>query len=119
MNAIEIHNIYHHSSTELSHIKSNNCRYCVSERTKRYGNIYNNRLIETKVRKVKTQNFIHVLNVPIDENCSICLLPLEQQSVQLNKCRHCFHYNCMDKWLDFKLNCPMCRTKVSDIWVNA
>ena len=117
MNNIETHHRFHHPTDELYHINNSNCRYCVSERTKRYGNIYNNRLVSTRIQKAKPQNSIVVLKKHIDDNCSVCLLPLDRQPVQLSQCKHYFHYNCMDKWLDVKLSCPICRSKVLDVWI--
>lgn len=45
--------------------------------------------------------------------CSICL---EKNSDQRLICGHCFHGECIDKWLEEQSTCPNCRKLVhSDI----
>ena len=41
-------------------------------------------------------------------NCPICLE--DGVLYQLN-CKHGFHMNCIDKWINKKNNCPLCRKK--------
>jgi len=47
--------------------------------------------------------------------CVICLTPWESESevVQLADCSHCFHVECITKWLRAHTKCPMCCTKVA------
>ena len=47
-----------------------------------------------------------------DDDCPICLEPLDKDVVKLSLCRHCFHRKCIKQ--HFKANgesCPMCRAK--------
>ncbi|OAY35895.1 E3 ubiquitin-protein ligase RHA2B [Manihot esculenta] len=46
--------------------------------------------------------------------CSVCLSEfLEGESVRNLKCKHTFHKDCLDKWLQqYLATCPLCRTKV-------
>ncbi|KAJ9177652.1 hypothetical protein P3X46_012847 [Hevea brasiliensis] len=46
--------------------------------------------------------------------CAVCLSEfLEGESVRKLKCKHTFHKDCLDKWLQqYLATCPLCRTKV-------
>ncbi|XP_065848579.1 E3 ubiquitin-protein ligase ATL42-like [Euphorbia lathyris] len=47
--------------------------------------------------------------------CAVCLSKFEDIEVLrlLPKCKHAFHINCVDKWLEKHSSCPLCRSKVS------
>ncbi|WCJ42527.1 RING/U-box superfamily protein [Euphorbia peplus] len=47
--------------------------------------------------------------------CAVCLSKFEDIEVLrlLPKCKHAFHINCVDKWLEKHSSCPLCRAKVS------
>ncbi|THH28025.1 hypothetical protein EUX98_g6165 [Antrodiella citrinella] len=47
------------------------------------------------------------------ERCLICLDDYEpEQNVRVMTCRHAFHKDCVDKWLQIgRNNCPACRSK--------
>lgn len=54
--------------------------------------------------------------------CSICLGVFEEgEKVKvLQSCCHCYHCECVDKWLITHSSCPMCRTSVrvdSSVWL--
>ncbi|XP_021297590.1 RING-H2 finger protein ATL18 [Herrania umbratica] len=56
-------------------------------------------------------------NGEVEEVCSICLVEFEKEDVvsQLHKCRHVFHMNCIEKWLDHdQFTCPLCRSFLFD-----
>ena len=42
------------------------------------------------------------------DQCSICLNMISQEKKRLN-CNHCFHNNCILKWLERDNRCPICR----------
>ncbi|KAI3836231.1 hypothetical protein MKX03_029214 [Papaver bracteatum] len=46
--------------------------------------------------------------------CSVCLSKFEDTEVLrlLPKCKHAFHINCVDQWLESHSSCPLCRHKV-------
>lgn len=46
--------------------------------------------------------------------CSVCLARFEDPEVLrlLPKCKHAFHVECLDTWLDVHSTCPLCRWKV-------
>ena len=47
--------------------------------------------------------------------CSVCLSKFEDIEVLrlLPKCKHAFHIDCIDHWLEKHSSCPLCRHKVS------
>ncbi|KAF9681931.1 hypothetical protein SADUNF_Sadunf05G0054500 [Salix dunnii] len=48
------------------------------------------------------------------QECAVCLSQIsEGESVRNLKCRHTFHKDCLDEWLQQCLaTCPLCRAKV-------
>ncbi|XP_028789808.1 RING-H2 finger protein ATL43-like [Neltuma alba] len=46
--------------------------------------------------------------------CAVCLTPFESVEVLrlLPKCKHAFHVECVDTWLDAHSTCPLCRYRV-------
>lgn len=58
------------------------------------------------------------LNVIISDRseidvCSICLENMEiNPKCVILKCKHYFHKDCIDFWLEEKTNCPMCKTEL-------
>ncbi|XP_044464183.1 E3 ubiquitin-protein ligase ATL42-like [Mangifera indica] len=47
--------------------------------------------------------------------CSVCLAKFEDIEILrlLPKCKHAFHINCIDQWLEKHSSCPLCRHKVN------
>ncbi|XP_021900103.1 E3 ubiquitin-protein ligase ATL42 [Carica papaya] len=47
--------------------------------------------------------------------CSVCLSKFEDVEILrlLPKCKHAFHINCIDQWLEKHSSCPLCRHKVN------
>ncbi|KAF9508324.1 hypothetical protein BS47DRAFT_236245 [Hydnum rufescens UP504] len=48
------------------------------------------------------------------ERCLVCLSDYEEQEdIRILSCKHAFHKDCVDKWMEVgRNNCPACRTKV-------
>ncbi|OIT28955.1 uncharacterized protein LOC107786351 [Nicotiana tabacum] len=48
------------------------------------------------------------------ESCAVCLSPFEEgEEVRKLKCKHIFHKDCLDTWLQQdSATCPLCRNKV-------
>ncbi|KAJ4953686.1 hypothetical protein NE237_030518 [Protea cynaroides] len=46
--------------------------------------------------------------------CAVCLTRFEPMAVLrlLPKCKHAFHFECVDTWLDAHSTCPLCRYRV-------
>ncbi|XP_073278434.1 E3 ubiquitin-protein ligase ATL42-like [Primulina huaijiensis] len=47
--------------------------------------------------------------------CSVCLSKFEDVEILrlLPKCKHAFHIDCIDQWLEKHSTCPICRRKIS------
>ncbi|KAL3499313.1 hypothetical protein ACH5RR_038406 [Cinchona calisaya] len=48
-----------------------------------------------------------------EESCAVCLYEFEDDDEirRLLNCRHIFHRNCLDRWMDHdQKTCPLCRT---------
>jgi hypothetical protein len=45
-------------------------------------------------------------------SCTICLDPLEINTIQLKNCHHEFHSHCIEEWLQINSSCPSCRNIV-------
>eukprot|EP00003_Mantamonas_plastica_P012171 TRINITY_DN2212_c2_g1_i4.p1 TRINITY_DN2212_c2_g1~~TRINITY_DN2212_c2_g1_i4.p1 ORF type:complete len:356 (+),score=97.75 TRINITY_DN2212_c2_g1_i4:101-1168(+) len=50
-------------------------------------------------------------------NCVICMSPVEQDDLDymLTPCDHLFHKDCLERWMDIKLECPTCRAVLEPI----
>ena len=48
------------------------------------------------------------------EQCTICLANIENNQIvrEINKCKHCFHVECADKWFEEHITCPHCRQDI-------
>ncbi len=46
--------------------------------------------------------------------CSICLIDFEDQEeiIRLPVCNHCFHKDCLQKWIEALFDCPYCRSDI-------
>ncbi|KAL2535525.1 RING-H2 finger protein ATL64 [Forsythia ovata] len=46
--------------------------------------------------------------------CAVCLSEFEDNETGriLNVCKHCFHVDCIDMWLQSHSDCPLCRSSV-------
>lgn len=52
-------------------------------------------------------------NAAEEEVCSICLVELDNDDAvsQIQKCKHVFHMNCIEKWMERgRFTCPLCRS---------
>lgn len=49
--------------------------------------------------------------------CTVCLSTFEDAEILrlLPKCKHAFHMNCIDTWLESHSTCPLCRYKVEEV----
>lgn len=93
--------------------------------------VMGNNIIElTKIFRQTDNEFIHVLNkirkgkvdgqvkkmikslshnTLINEECSICMKPIEREDLKLLSCRHPFHIDCIQRWFIENQSCPFCR----------
>ena len=57
-------------------------------------------------------------DVGLDSDCAICMNPIDynnNESFMITPCNHAFHTDCLNKWMDVKLECPTCRTAIPDV----
>ncbi|WVY89241.1 hypothetical protein V8G54_034755, partial [Vigna mungo] len=49
--------------------------------------------------------------------CTVCLSQFEDTEMLrlLPKCKHAFHMNCIDKWLESHSTCPLCRNNIDPL----
>jgi hypothetical protein len=76
-------------------------------------NPYTGRMIRVNGR---TYNSLIRRNRVDDEECGICLEPMEGQSTALTNCRpvrHKFHSDCLFRWLRLHKTCPNCRKNLA------
>lgn len=51
-----------------------------------------------------------IKNVRSNSLCCICLCEFNyESSIKLLNCKHCFHEDCIDNWLNISNCCPICR----------
>lgn len=50
------------------------------------------------------------------ECCGICQEPLERDVLvrRVNRCGHCFHHQCIERWFAEHQTCPLCMQNVMD-----
>lgn len=44
-----------------------------------------------------------------EEECAICLEPMEKNAVKLSVCNHYFHKKCIEQYFKVNEACPLCR----------
>jgi len=50
-----------------------------------------------------------------DANCSICLGKYkDNDDLRELSCTHCFHVECVDKWLKINASCPLCKHEIGE-----
>jgi hypothetical protein len=89
---------------------------------KRLDEITNIFEINTKLTnqlKKRLQKRIEEQTIDDDDNdelteCVICFEDIKkcQRDVSCTKCKHTFHKTCIERWLQNKENCPLCRTNM-------
>lgn len=138
------HDTIHRYDMNTNYIRTENCRYCASERKNGYGeyanltnmyvyeempynfqeywrnivvdNIlddgYNIADINNFVIKKTSSKSIKTVKTKPDERCTICLIEFDKEGTKLNNCGHIFHKDCLNEWLHYNDNCPLCRTQL-------
>lgn len=56
---------------------------------------------------------VYKTTTTIKEICPICCDDKSQDKYVETYCKHIFHKKCLDKWLKFRRNCPICRRDLS------
>ncbi|CAD8172433.1 unnamed protein product [Paramecium octaurelia] len=80
-------------------------------------------LSQSKIKENQEEDFSD--NIPIqlmpivnpvkDQDCVICLDPLDDRLCRQTPCKHIMHDNCLKQWIQKQLSCPMCRETFNDV----
>lgn len=86
--------------------------------TTNFNNTSNERQIQLSIKDLNEKTTLEVYQREENEeehNCAICITPLENNNiVRKLSCNHKFHHNCIDKWLEDKHKCPICRYNINN-----
>ena len=87
--------------------------YCLRIRSTPHRNGVSKRQMK-KLKIVKYKGLQMLNENIIDSNqCCICLDEyIENDSIRILKCKHCFHKNCSDEWLYINNKCPLCNQNI-------
>ena len=55
---------------------------------------------------------IDIKDIPMTDTCSICIEPFIGEPTIVLHCSHLFHQNCIVKWFETDLTCPLCRSNI-------
>ena len=62
----------------------------------------------------------HSLPVPPNTECAICMGQIaEDDDVMVTPCHHAFHTECLSRWMDEQLICPICRAEIPPLVSNS
>jgi hypothetical protein len=61
---------------------------------------------------ISRQNTYEKISIEIDEDCSICSVSKLSGDIVTLNCKHTFHEQCIDKWIEQSNTCPLCRALV-------
>lgn len=76
------------------------------------------------LRKNKVQKKINKYNLYFKDkksedynikNCVICFDDINYDNLAILKCNHYFHEDCIKKWFESNLNCPICRNNFNNV----
>ncbi|CAD8084699.1 unnamed protein product [Paramecium sonneborni] len=56
-----------------------------------------------------------IVNPVKDQDCVICLDPLDNRQCRQTPCKHIMHDNCLKQWIQKQLTCPVCRDTLNDV----
>ena len=67
---------------------------------------------DSDIKKINDNSKLEVFRETRMKQCSVCYTNIKFGDIvrKLN-CDHIFHQECVDKWLEEKLSCPLCRFK--------
>lgn len=54
-------------------------------------------------------------SVCIEAECPICFEPAQEDLVKSNACKHVFHSNCLNGWMERSQSCPQCRVAIDGL----
>ena len=63
------------------------------------------------IKNLNSNSKLHLCKKEVE--CSICLQKIKiNDIVRITSCKHQFHSNCIDRWLEEKPFCPLCKTNL-------
>lgn len=67
--------------------------------------------------QIEQATTVEIVSTAQDNLCTICQDNIEtgQQARKINLCRHIFHKDCIDTWLQTNVHCPTCRHDIRDM----
>lgn len=83
--------------------------YMEEERTANSLNYTLSKFCERCISRDSKHESITLCDPPVEEECSICCENFASDSCGHLKCGHTFHRKCIEDWLDYSSNCPLCR----------
>ena len=70
---------------------------------------YNILLSITLLKMTESTNESMSTQSECSNECTICLLQYTDETKKATECRHIFHQECIDRWLQENNSCPLCR----------
>ena len=68
---------------------------------------------KTTLEEINSFSSLETYNFDFNERCAICHDDIKKNDIiRILNCNHFFHYKCVDKWLENKHQCPLCRTSI-------
>eukprot|EP01018_Ginkgo_biloba_P036169 Gb_21086 [translate_table: standard] len=97
-------------SSQTSTPQPEDMSHCQASNVTVQGQVTRNESEELNGSDYKYSDFICCANTD-DEECSICLCSFqEDKAVELSKCHHLFHRQCIEQWFKTRPTCPQCLT---------
>ena len=63
------------------------------------------------IKNLNTNTSLKILKE--SEFCSICLNEIKTTEIaRVTNCKHTYHSNCLDRWLEEKSTCPLCKNNL-------
>jgi hypothetical protein len=86
-------------------------------------NGFNLHMVNIELNNNDTARSVDINELTVDEvteknenECSICLNNYEIGDVFIHtKCKHMFHYKCLEQWVSDHSECPNCRSDLSNV----
>jgi len=81
-------------------------------------NLYNGKAKKLKITQEKRsgKKCMEISEPSTNDSCAVCILDYKNGDLlKTLPCSHKFHKGCIDKWLEMKSECPMCKHDLSNL----